>query len=97
MKKIVIEIADDDYNRINSYPDGTTFYPITARLYKAVKDGTPLNDVFDKIKAEIREFSVVGESGTYRIMTYIVNQIIGKYKGEVDCHECKKYAESEEV
>ena len=42
MKKIVIEIADDDYNRINSYPDGKTFYPITARLYKAVKDGTPL-------------------------------------------------------
>jgi hypothetical protein len=46
-KKIVIEIANDDYDRIKSYPDGTTFYPITARLYKAVKDGTPLEEHCD--------------------------------------------------
>lgn len=39
--RIVIDIVDDDYNRINSYPDGRTFYPIPARLYKAVKNGIP--------------------------------------------------------
>jgi hypothetical protein len=53
--QIVIDIVDDDYNRINSYPDGTTFYPITARLYKAVKDGAPLNEVLDKIRDEIEQ------------------------------------------
>ena len=42
--KLIIDIVDDDYNRINSYSDGKTFYPITARLYKAVKGGIPLKD-----------------------------------------------------
>lgn len=32
-----------------------------------------LNCVLDKIRAEIREFSVVDESGTYRISTYLVD------------------------
>lgn len=39
MKEIVIKISDDDFNRIESYRDGHTLYPITARLYKAVKHG----------------------------------------------------------
>lgn len=36
--------------------------------------------ILDKIKAEIREFSVIDESGTYRISTYLVDQIIDKYR-----------------
>ena len=96
---VVIKIDEEKYEIIKAYTA-----PMTWTEY-LIKNGTPLNEVLDKIKAEIREFSVVDESGTYRISTYIVNQIIDKYRGEVDCHECKteydcyeceKYAESEE-
>ena len=40
------------------------------------------NKKIDKIRDEIREFSVVDESGTYRISTYLVDQIIDKYMGD---------------
>ena len=97
--ELIIKIPEEEYKIIKAGKAPMTW------VEHLIKNGTPLNDVFDKIKAEIREFSVVGESGTYRIMTYIVNQIIDKYRGEVDCRECKaeyecyyckKYAESEE-
>lgn len=96
--ELVIKIDEEEYKNIKAC---TSFMPWAEYL---IKNGTPLNDVLDKIKAEIREFSVVGESGTYRIMTYIVNQIIDKYRCkadcrkcrvEHDCYDCKKYAESE--
>lgn len=73
---VIIKIDEEEYKNIKAY---TSFMPWAEYL---IKKGTPLNEVLDKIKAEIREFSVVGESGTYRIMTYIVNQIIDKYRGE---------------
>ena len=57
--QIVIDIVDDDYNRINSYPDGKTFYPITARLYKAVKEGIPLPKL-GKIYVELNEAQIEG-------------------------------------
>ena len=38
--------------------------------------------ILDKIRDEIREFSVIDESGTYRISTYLVDQIIDKYMGD---------------
>ena len=41
-----------------------------------------LSKKIDKIRDEIREFSVVDESGTYRISTYLVDQIIDKYMGD---------------
>lgn len=74
--ELVIKIDEEEYKKIKAY---TSFMPWTEYL---IKNGTPLNEVLDKIKAEIREFSVVDESGIYRIMTYIVNQIIDKYRGE---------------
>lgn len=74
--ELIIKIDEEEYKNIKAC---TSFMPWAEYL---IKKGTPLNEVLDKIKAEIREFSVVGESGTYRIMTYIVNQIIDKYRGE---------------
>lgn len=47
MKKIVIEITEDDYNSINLFPDRKTLYPITERLFKAVNNGTPLEEHCD--------------------------------------------------
>ena len=97
--ELVIKIPEEEYKSIKAY---TSFMPWAEYL---IKNGTPLDDVFDKIKAEIREFSVVDESGTYRISTYLVDQIIDKYRSESDCRECKteydcyeceKYVESEE-
>ena len=74
--RIVIEIPEEEYKRIKAYTAPMTW------AEHLIKNGTPFNDILDKIKAEIREFSVVYESGTYYIMTYIVNQIIDKYKEE---------------
>jgi len=80
VKKIVIEIDEadrEDIGNIHFVREDLKF-----KIGKAIMNGTPLNEVLDKIKAEIREFSVVDESGTYRISTYLVDQIIDKYKAE---------------
>ena len=74
--ELVIKIPEEEYEKIKACTAPMVW---TEHL---IKNGTPLNEVLDKIKAEIREFSVVGESGTYRIMTYIVNQIIDKHKAK---------------
>ena len=38
--QIVIEIDEEDYNRLKEMP--YVFDSLTSRLYRAVKDGTPL-------------------------------------------------------
>lgn len=38
--KIVIDIDEEDYNRIKDIPDA--FDSLTSRTYKAIKNGTPL-------------------------------------------------------
>ena len=48
--EMVIKIPEEDFKRIESYQDGRTLYPISARLYKAVKDGKTLpkgHDIID--------------------------------------------------
>lgn len=84
MKKIVIEIADDDYNRINSYPDGKTFYPITARLYKAVKDGTPLEKLIDDIQCKIMHESCYIPDASEAVGMSKAIGIIEKYTKECE-------------
>lgn len=81
MKKIVIEIADDDYNRINSYPDGTTFYPITARLYKAVKDGTPLAEWLNDYKRFLEQKTCEDDISRQAVleMAYDMSEIDGEH------------------
>ena len=78
--KLVIEIDDDTYKRVIS--DSKTYVLDEIFVENAIYNGTPLDDVLDKIKAEVREFSFTRGSGTYHILTYIVNQIIDKYKAK---------------
>ena len=49
--KLIIDITTNEYERINSIPSGNTDYQTTVRLYDAIKNGIPLDD----IKAEIEE------------------------------------------
>ena len=40
--QIVIDIPEEDYNRIKDIPN--VFESLTSRMYKAIQDGTPLPD-----------------------------------------------------
>ena len=40
--QVVIDINDNEYRSIKSYPNNNTSYPITLHLYEAVRNGTPL-------------------------------------------------------
>lgn len=40
--KIVIDIDDEDYKRIQDIPD--VFNSLTSRTYSAIRNGTPLSD-----------------------------------------------------
>ena len=40
--QVVIDINDNEYMSIQSYPNNNTSYPITLNLYEAVRNGTPL-------------------------------------------------------
>lgn len=50
--KLIIDINENEYLGIKSFPDSTTSYPWTLHLYEAVRNGTQLND----IKAEILDY-----------------------------------------
>ena len=39
MKKVMIEIPDDKYERIKGFADDVTDHQTTLMLYKAVRDG----------------------------------------------------------
>ena len=49
--KLVIDINENEYLGIKNYPDNITSYPVTIHLYKAVRNGIPL----DKIRSKITE------------------------------------------
>lgn len=40
--KLVIDIDENEYIGIKSFPKGNTLYPLTLHLYDAVRNGTPL-------------------------------------------------------
>ena len=52
--KIVIEINENEYTGIKSFPNANTSYPWTLHLYDAVRNGIPLDKVIEDIKAEIQ-------------------------------------------
>lgn len=95
--QIVIDIIDDDYNRINSYPDGRTFYPITARLYKAVKDGTPLpkghGDLIDK---KVAFMKVGAYLDGYDKGLEVLDKIRAELHATAEMHEDENYYLREE-
>lgn len=40
--KIVIDMLDKDYRFIKNSRNGVTSYPVTLRLYEAIRNGTPI-------------------------------------------------------
>lgn len=55
MKKIVIELDNNEYIRIKECPNNITSYPVTIHLYDAVRNGIPLEEEFEKIKKNLNE------------------------------------------
>lgn len=51
--KLIIDIPENEYIGIKSFPNANTSYPWTIHLYDAVKNGIPL----ENIKAEIERGS----------------------------------------
>lgn len=45
--KLVIEINENEYEGIKSFPNANTSYPWTLHLYDAVRNGTPLEEYCD--------------------------------------------------
>lgn len=73
--QIVIDIPDEHYKQICENKEDAIIAHDTCRR---IAHGTPLNDVLDKIGAEIEEIETY--DGLY-IDRYYVLQIIDKYRG----------------
>ena len=102
--ELVIKIPENLYKATINGLDANEIWDL--RL--AIKNGTPFNEVLDKIRVEIVNLEE-GISSYHNDRPWIfkdeVLQIIDKYRGEVDCreckaehdcYECKKYTESRE-
>lgn len=50
--KLIIDIDDNEYAGIKSFPDSNTSYPWTLHLYSAVRNGTPLTECKDAISRQ---------------------------------------------
>ena len=71
--KLVIEIGENEYIGIKSFPNSNTSYPWTLHLYDAVRNGTPLPKGHGRlIDAD-------------KILYDCTNDVCGM---TVDCYEC---------
>lgn len=78
--ELVIKISEEDYNNIAPFLNGK---PIKGgfNLFKAleiIKNGTPLNEVLDEIRAEIESY--VSEEPHQLMSKTTVLEILDKYK-----------------
>lgn len=99
--QIVIDIPENLYKATINGLDANEIWDL--RL--AVKNGTPFNEVLNKLRAEIEAYrSDAFYPDDVMMNKRMVLEIIDKYRGEVDCRECKaeyecyeceKYEESE--
>lgn len=80
--ELVIKIDEEEYKIIKAC---TSFMPWAEYL---IKNGTPLNNILDKIYADIQRLRGCSCSCSDGIIDD-VEDIIEKYRGEVDCRECK--------
>lgn len=76
--KLIIDIDENIYNHI--VVDSEYFTP---SLVNAFKNGTPLDDVLNKIRAEIEQITdTMGVSYNQYVSKIDVFQILDKYKAE---------------
>ena len=79
--KRIIDIPDNEYRHIKEYYEKND---IVEATYSYIYHGTPLDDVFDKIRAEIKQLPyqrIFGNVSSYSLLDTVV-EIIDKYKGE---------------
>ena len=66
--KLIIELLEEDYNRIKDIPDA--FNSLTSRAYKAIKNGKSLpkghGDLIDGSKIGLTDFEIVMCNGDYK-------------------------------
>ena len=80
--KLIIEIPNEDYNFVKrQVVDG-----ITNPLKICIAHGTPLDDVLDKIRAELHATAEMHDDGDYYLRDEWIDEIFDKYRNEVN-HE----------
>lgn len=91
--KVVIDIPEENYKKDNLIH---FFGVYSVKLDEVIKNGTPLNEVLDKIRAEIDRIEIDVQVDEHTILIRTAEQvkqmalkIIDKYRGESDCHSCK--------
>lgn len=89
--ELVIKISEEEYinikNATNSLIDNGIERASMSKVCLAILDGTPLNEILDKIRGEIKELEYLniedGSDGYDKyIEQYEVLQIIDKYRTE---------------
>ena len=76
--KRIIDISDNEYRHIKEYYEKND---IVEATYSYIYHGTPLDDVFDKIRSEIDQITdTMGVSYNQYVSKIDVLQIIDKYR-----------------
>ena len=78
--QIVIDIDENEYIGIKSFPNGNTSYPWTLHLYDAVRNGTPIPDNAtngDIIKAMFPNTSIHYHKANELVDDYVSVNIMG--------------------
>lgn len=78
--QIVIEISEDNYKEVKE--DTFSGTPFENRVFSTMANGTPLNDILDKIRAEIKEHADRLRDSLYGDGMRHCIDIIDKYREE---------------
>ena len=80
--KLIIDIDDDTYKRVIS--DSTTYVLDEILVENAIYNGTPLDDIFDDIKAELwmEGMNMTGEYQGVWVRFRDIEKVIDKHIGK---------------
>ena len=84
--KLVIEISGDDYKYIKRLNAGYTDYITTLKLYNAVRNGTPLDDIRKEIESNLITHGQVIEGEYYPDDAEAINYGLRKALEIIDRH-----------
>ena len=82
--ELVINIDDETYNDIKKGKIYSSFRDVPLESVNAIANGTPLNDVLDKIRAEIKRLPyqrIFGNVSSYSLLDVVI-EIIDEYREE---------------
>lgn len=79
--KLIIDINDNEYMGIKKYPDNITSYPVTIHIYDAIRNGTPLEEELEKIKAEFEDKILLNQTVAIQIIDKRIKELKGENNG----------------